>query len=239
MTDFSHEVLKMLFGSQCPLAVPNWNFRDLLLKSAKFVGYTPLDYGALQWMHHRAWRSFFLEHDTSFIEYLLVQVKMGMKVPLSSVPREVRDAYGPRGGSPDGGNPTGGGPRRPGPGPSDPTKPPKKQKTTPSGASFASKFAADIKRGRESTKKTFNVNGKSICPNQDSIGELLGAEFMALLPPNAKPCLRHFLFGSCMYAERCQHAHKLTAEPSAAVLEGILERLRARIDALIAEHPKE
>ena len=237
--DFAHEVMVQWFGSECPLRQPDAELRDLFLKTDRFVGYSPENFAALQWMHHSAWRRFFLGEGTTLLEYLVTQVKMGMKLPSENMPEELRASFqAPRGGNPDGGNPGGGLPRRPGPPDGGPQQPKKKSRKN-AGASFASTFAAEIKRGNENTKSTFNVTGKTICPDEQSLKDLLGPEFLALVPNNEKPCLRYYLFGSCMYGERCAHNHKLRSEPSGAILEGIKVRLVARIDALIARHPKE
>jgi hypothetical protein len=244
--DFAHEAMVQWLGSQCPLRQPDAELRDLYLKTDKFIGYTPENFAALQWMHHSAWRRFFLGEGTGLIEYLVSQVKIGMKLPSENMPEQLRATFrAPRGGNPGGGNPGGGNPgggqpnlRRPGPPDAGPLQPKKKSRKY-AGASFASAFAAEIKRGNENTKTDFNVTGKAICPNEQAMKELLGPEFMALVPDNATVCLRYYLFGACVYGDRCSHTHKLRSEPSGAVLEGIKVRLTARIDALIASHPKE
>ena len=216
------------------------DFSHEFLKSDKFIGYTPENFAALQWMHHSAWRRFFLGEGTALIEYLVVQVKMGMKLPSENMPAKLRVTFRmPRSGPPGGGNPGGGNPCRPGLSDDGAQQPKKKTKKSTSGTSFASVFAAEIKRGNENTKEGFTLSGKALCPNERALMELLGPEFMALVPDGAKPCLRHYLFGSCMYGKRCAYNHKLCSEPSAAILEGIKVHLMARVDALIARYPKD
>ena len=248
--DFSHELLVLLFGSSCPLVEPNREFRDICLKVDRFVGYTRADFAALQWAHHQAWRYFFLGEGMGHMQALTSQVRLNQRRLLQYTPPQLQAAFQPPGGpapphhsgagDPGSSNPGHKTPRKPAPTDADPGESArKKKKRNPSGARWAASFAAEIKRGNDQTKQGFVVNGRSVCPDARSLEEMLGPGFMALVPAGKSPCLRHHLFGACTYGDRCSNLHELNGEPSAEILSGIKNRLTARIDALIASHPKE
>ena len=248
--DFSHELLVLLFGSACPLVPHNRDFRDLCLKVDRFVGYTRADFAALQWSHHQAWRYFFLGEGVGHMQAVASQVRLSRRSQLQYTPPQLQatfrtpavpaPALPPGAGIPSGSDPGPRAPRRPAPAGGDPGgESKKKKKKNPSGARWAAQFAQEIKRGNDNTKEGFVVNGKAVCPDPNSLADLLGPAFMALVPAGQSPCLRHHLFGACTYGDRCTHNHVLSADPSADVLQGIKSRLTTRIDALIASHPKE
>jgi hypothetical protein len=70
----------------------------------------------------------------------------------------------------------------------------------------------------------------------DTITQLLGPRFLALVPTNRNPCLRYHIFGSCGSAN-CQFMHKLTPAPSLYIVTGIQAQVKARVEEFIAEAP--
>jgi hypothetical protein len=78
----------------------------------------------------------------------------------------------------------------------------------------------------EARARIGQVNGRNLAETQVVRDELLGSEFIALMP-SEKPfaCASFFLLGRCR--PDCPRSHSTTSAPSQQVLAGITDRMKA------------
>jgi hypothetical protein len=97
------------------------------------------------------------------------------------------------------------------------------------GPAFAKAWAGDMQGMR--TAYCCGFRGAIFCGEQSQIEELLGPDFLALVPPGTTPCMSYFLLGRCH--DKCTRGHTTTATPSQQVVEGLKARVWAQCQKVI------
>ena len=78
------------------------------------------------------------------------------------------------------------------------------------------------------------AHGRIFFPSQEKLENLLGREFLALVPENGpSACGSYFLLGKCR--SDCARGHQIKGTTSQQVLAGIGERMKSHCRALVQE----
>jgi hypothetical protein len=118
-----------------------------------------------------------------------------------------------------------------------PGMPSKRQKTVATGATFSVRFRRDLDRAANKAKPA-HFMAHQLCPGSEQVKALFGADFMALLPNDSSPCIRHFIFGNCSDGVcTMRHTDSLSSLPSTTILNGITKRVKNRVDHFV-QYPK-
>jgi hypothetical protein len=109
----------------------------------------------------------------------------------------------------------------------------KRQKSDTLGAPFASRFKHDLERALDKSRgEAFMAH--HLCTGIAPVRELFGEDFLALMPPGKEPCIKYFIFGHCYSGgSNCNKCHSLSAEPSKSMLDGLVRRVKACVDAFV------
>ena len=235
--DHFHISLEMFIGPDCPVLPKTRELLTYLRNPRYFMGYDPIDYVALLWRVHTAIRTFFHDGSVRPLERICADVEQRSPPTRHGLPVELRPA--PE--SPSSVIPgLGAQPRRParqrggGGAAGDPTSPPKMRRSS-SSPPFTATFQADLDRARAAARaRGGSFMGRDLCDSHAAIKALFGPEFLRLSPhPNI--CLKRFILGECRTAETCSFTHELTGTPTAGCINGIGLRVKARVDAYLAE----
>jgi hypothetical protein len=236
--DHFHLSLAMFFGPTCPVLPKTRELLTYLRNPRFFVGYEPADYVALLWRIHTAVRAFFHDGSVRILERICADIEQHSPPTRHGLPAELRPGPdSPTSIIPGIGNPSRRAPRaRPdGPVPRDLTTPPTKQRRAPASPPFTATFQADLDRAREAARgRGLSFLGRDLCSSHAAIKTLLGPEFLKLCP-QSNVCIKRFLLGECRSIDNCNYAHELTGVPTAGCINGIGLRIKARVDAYIAD----
>ncbi len=219
--DHVHIMTSQWLGERCPLNDYHILMIDALSLVAEFAYWTADDWRAFIWAWHRAYRAFMNRCTTVPIKSLTSILQAGGKVDQSVMPPQMRAATRKLN-EPNDKN------KRKGTETEGPPNPNKKKE-----ASIAAHFTNAIQAARPKTKSI--IRAGLLLPDEATTRDVLGAEFMSMLPAGKEPCTRHFIFGRC---SGCARAHTLSRKPTQAMLDGILQRVKARLDTIIQENPK-
>jgi hypothetical protein len=226
--------ITILLGLSCPLLAPLGELSRLLLDPSNLTGFNKTDVLTLLWMLHKAIRRFFLQNNTLAIERVVADLAAGVRYAHENLPIQMRAAPLVSDGSSVGTGSVRSALTNPSYGYSEGET--KRQKFGGvQGAMFSIKFRDDINRAQVAAKPERFLASK-LCRGADQMKDLLGQDFLSLVPPGQQPCLKFFIFGNCRN-EPCHLAHALTRDPSKQIVDGIAARIKTRINAFVA-NPK-
>ena len=99
---------------------------------------------------------------------------------------------------------------------------------------MAVNFDGLLKKARDKAKNPARFN-LGLFMKGDDYKYVLGPEFTALAK-EGQPCGRSFL-AKCTF-KQCKFCHELKANPSKAIIEGMVKRLGEKVEAFIKEEAK-
>jgi len=241
------------FGINCGLLAPIRGIREKLKLTSYFATYTDEDWICFVWIIHIGVRRFFMEDETIFLERIVADLSSGIRTGPNILPPEIRQRSAAAGGaltaatvtSDDSSFGSSGSSvgsygsdissvTIPGMPPTKRQKPDRPPRPPPMDVAWTSAFAPDIQRAQLAVKP-LTLTATKLCPTAN-ISAFLGREFLSLVPMGKSPCLHYFIFGKCSF-QKCSNTHNLTKPPSPAVVAGIAGRVKARVDAIVA-NPK-
>jgi hypothetical protein len=209
--DHTGILLIIFFGPECPLVKEFKILAELLQDPEYFHNYTPINWAAQTWKAHLDAQAFF-NHKGVGSQAITSAQQTTLDIASNVLPLDhpvlfqacplVGDPRGPSGiqwNLLEGGAPA-----------SKRQKPNKRTTVcTPAsaqGATMAAQFCPLINQAAATVP---NLRASMLWKSPDTIAQLLGPRFPALVPANRNPCLRYHIFGSCT-SINCQFMHKLT-----------------------------
>jgi hypothetical protein len=225
--DHFGKMLGVFFGPDCGILPELERFVQLLLSPMYFVAYVPDDYGILLWKLHRAIRGFFLSGTTRW----LARLTTDLEDTTQHTPPELllRAALPP---------PPRGRPMPPGQPPSGqpPAARPRLNPSTDSGEGISDKFKATIDRAADAARAVgASFRPASILTNPGVSAALFGSQFIQCVE-GRNPCGKKFIFGNCRGS--CNLGHNFTSQPTTAVVQGMVRRVKVAVAAFIAGLPQ-
>jgi hypothetical protein len=113
---------------------------------------------------------------------------------------------------------------------------PRLNPSTDSGEDIAEKCKATIDRAADAARAVGTpFRPASILTNSGVIAALFGSQFIQCVE-GGNPCGKKFMFGNCRGS--CNLGHNLTRQPTTAVVQGMVRRVKEAVTTFIAGLPQ-
>jgi hypothetical protein len=233
--------LSVHFSPKCQVLGALQDILQYLRNPVKFSQYEATNFRALIWNLHCALRSFFGDGDVASLEYIAYQLKVNLVIATDGLPEAMRCPEVVTDSSSMGTDL------------SSLSQDLSRKRSAPPGllhqedtrrrrgplvqpACFAI-LNEDIERARRACEPR-QLKGRQLAEGSNGIRALFGTGIYNLMEDGKQPCLKLFIFGSCMFPD-CRNGHSLMHPPSQVIMNGVRARVKTACDAIIrSQNPK-